>query len=240
MALREDDGLYWLEGDPFTERARWIEVVGLAGVSFLAPCATAKIVAVGLNYLSHAKEVGTSVPREPLFFLKPPSAVLAHGGRRVYPTDVSQRVAYEEKLAVAMGRWAKDVSPEEAVGHVLGYTCANDVTARDLPRGEGQWTRAEGLDTFCPLGPVISTDVDPGDVTIRTPLNGVVQQNGSTSEMIFPVEELISNISAVMTLETGDVILTGTPTGVGELKPGDRAGVEIQGIGTLTNSVTSG
>jgi 2-keto-4-pentenoate hydratase/2-oxohepta-3-ene-1,7-dioic acid hydratase in catechol pathway len=238
-ALFEDDGLYWLEGDPFGEWAQGTEVVSLAGVRFLTPCTPTKIVAVGLNYLSHAEEVGASVPREPLFFLKPPSAVLAHGERIVYPAGLSKRVDYEGELAVVIGRRAKGVSPDEALEHVLGYTCANDVTARDLQGRDDQWTRAKGFDTFCPLGPIISTGLEPDDLTIRTRLNGVVRQQDSTRKMIFSVEELISHISAVMTLEAGDVILTGTPAGVGELKPGDRVEVEIEGIGTLANSVVS-
>lgn len=235
----EDDRLYWLEGDPFGECAQGTEVTSLAGVSFLSPCTPTKIVAVGLNYLSHAEEVGASVPPEPLFFLKPPSAVLAHGEAIIYPTGLSNRVDYEGELAVVIGRSARGVSPSTALDHVLGYTCANDVTARDLQRRDGQWSRAKGFDTFCPLGPVISTDLDPCDLAIRTRLNGKVRQESSTKEMIFPVEELISHVSAVMTLEPGDVLLTGTPAGVGELKPGDRVEVEIEGIGTLANSVIS-
>lgn len=239
-ASLEDDGLYWLEGDPFGQWAPGTEVVGLATASCLTPCTPTKIVAVGLNYLSHAEEVAASVPREPLFFLKPPSAVLAHEESIVYPAALSTRVDYEGELAVVIGRRTKGVSPDGALKHVLGYTCANDVTARDLQRRDGQWTRAKGFDTFCPIGPIISTDADPTDLTICTRLNGEVRQRSSTSEMIFPVEELISHVSAVMTLEAGDVILTGTPAGVGELRPGDRVEVEIAGIGTLANTVVRG
>lgn len=235
----EDDRVYWLEGNPFGECRQGAEVTSLAGVRFMSPCTPTKIVAVGLNYLSHAEEVGASVPSEPLFFLKPPSAVLAHGESIVYPVGLSNRVDYEGELAVVIGRSAKGVSPSAALDHVLGYTCANDVTARDLQRRDGQWSRAKGFDTFCPLGPVISTDLEPWDLAIRTRLNGNVRQESSTKEMIFPVEELISHVSAAMTLEPGDVLLTGTPAGVGELKPGDRVEVEIEGIGTLANSVIS-
>lgn len=236
----EDDGIYWLDGDPFGTWTRGIEVHSLAGVRFLAPCQPTKIIAVGLNYLSHAREVGINVPQEPVYFLKPPSSIIAHGENIVYPAHLSQRVDYEGELAVVIGKRGRGVAPREARDYVLGYSCANDVTARDLQQMDPQWTRAKGFDTFCPLGPVIATDVDPRDLTIRTRLNGEVRQEASTSEKVFSVEQLISYISRVMTLEAGDVILTGTPAGVGELKPGNRVEVEIEGIGTLTNTVVEG
>jgi len=238
--VSEEDGIYWVDGDPFGTWTRGTGVASLAGIRFLAACQPTKIVAVGLNYLSHAREVGTDVPREPILFLKPPSSIIAHGEKIVYPTRLSQRVDYEGELAVVIRKPARSVAPREARDYVLGYSCANDVTARDLQRMDPQWTRAKGFDTFCPLGPVIATDVDPSDLTIRTRLNGEVRQEAPTSEMIFPVEQLISYVSAVMTLEAGDVILTGTPAGVGQLKPGDRIEVEIEGIGTLTNTVVEG
>ncbi len=236
----EDDGIYWLDGDPFGTWTRGIEVGSLAGVRFLAPCQPTKIIAVGLNYLSHAREVGINVPQEPVYFLKPPSSIIAHGENIVYPAHLSQRVDYEGELAVVIGKRGRGVAPREARDYILGYSCANDVTARDLQQMDPQWTRAKGFDTFCPLGPVIATDVDPSDLTIRTRLNGEVRQEASTSEKVFSVEQLISYISRVMTLEAGDVILTGTPAGVGELKPGNRVEVEIEGIGTLTNTVVEG
>lgn len=235
--LSEKDGIYWLNGDPFGTWTRGTEVASLAGVRFLAPCQPTKIVAVGLNYLSHAKEVGTDVAKEPFFFLKPPSSIIGHGEEIVYPSHLSERVDYEGELAAVIGKRGRDIAPSDAQAHILGYSCANDVTARDLQRMDPQWTRAKGIDTFCPLGPVIATDVDPSDLTIRTRLNGEVRQEASTSEMVFSAERLVSYISAVMTLEAGDVILTGTPAGVGELKPGDRIEVQIEGIGTLTNIV---
>ena len=236
----DTDGIYWLDGDPFGTWTRGIEVVSLAGVRFLAPCQPTKIIAVGLNYFSHAREVGTDVPKEPVFFLKPPSSIIPHRERIVYPTDLSQRVDYEGELAVVMGKPGRGIAPREARDYILGYTCANDVTARDLQQTDPQWTRAKGFDTFCPLGPVIAADIDPSNLTIRTRLNGEVRQEASTNEMVFSVEHLISHISAVMTLEAGDVIVTGTPAGVGELRPGDRIEVEIEGIGTLTNTVVEG
>jgi 2-keto-4-pentenoate hydratase/2-oxohepta-3-ene-1,7-dioic acid hydratase in catechol pathway len=235
--ISDTDGIYWLEGDPFGTWTRGIEVASLAGVRFLAPCQPTKIIAIGLNYVSHAEEVDAVVPKEPFFFLKPPSSIVAHGGKVIHPANLSQRVDYEGELAVVMGKSGRDIATREASEYVLGYTCANDVTARDLQRTDPQWTRAKGFDTFCPLGPVIATDVDPSDLMIRTRLNGEVRQEASTSEMVFSVERLISYISAVMTLEAGDVILTGTPAGVGELKPGDRIEVEIESVGTLTNTV---
>ena len=235
--LSEADGLYWLDGNPFGEWTRAAEVSTLAGIRFLPPCAPTKVVAVGVNYLSHAEEMGTQLLEEPLLFLKPPSSIVGHRETIVYPSHQSKRVDFEGELALVVGRRGRRIPREEALAHVLGYTCANDVTARDLQRQESQWTRAKGFDTFCPVGPVISTGVDPADLMIRTRLNGELRQEASTSEMIFPVETLIGSISDVMTLESGDVILTGTPAGVGELRPGDVVEVEIEGIGTLTNPV---
>jgi len=235
--LAEQDGLYWLEGSPFGEWKRSAEVSSLGGIRLLAPSTPTKIVAVGVNYLSHAEEMGSPLPEEPLLFLKPPSSVVGHRESILYPLHLSGRVEYEGELALVVGQRVKAVAPERALEYVLGYTCANDVTARDLQRSDGQWARAKGFDTFCPLGPVISTDVDPASLIIRTRLNGELRQQACTGEMIFPVERLLSAISAVMTLEPGDVVLTGTPTGVGELHLGDVVEVEIEGIGTLTNTV---
>jgi 2-keto-4-pentenoate hydratase/2-oxohepta-3-ene-1,7-dioic acid hydratase in catechol pathway len=180
----------------------------------------------------------SQLPEEPVLFLKPPSAIVGHRETIVYPTHLSRRIDYEGELAVVIGQRAKRVSLEEAPEYVLGYTCANDVTARDLQRRDGQWARAKGFDTFCPLGPVIATDADPRNLQISTRVNGALRQEACTSEMAFPVDVLISHISQVMTLEPGDVILTGTPANVGELLPGDMVEVEIEGIGTLTNCVS--
>ncbi len=235
--LAEEDGLYWLEGSPFGRWSRSAEVSSLAGIRLLAPCTPTKIVAVGVNYLSHAEEMGSQLPEEPLLFLKPPSSVVGHRESILYPLNLTSRVEYEGELALVIGQRTKGVAPERALECVLGYTCANDVTARDLQRRDGQWTRAKGFDTFCPLGPVISTDVELASLVIRTRLNGELRQEASTREMVFPVEGLLSAISAVMTLEPGDVVLTGTPTGVGELHIGDVVEVEIEGVGTLTNVV---
>lgn len=206
----------------------------LRDVRLLAPCLPSKIVAVGLNYRDHAAELNLELPKHPLIFLKPPTSVIGPGDEIVYP-EISQRVDYEAELAVVIGKKAKDVSPETARDYIFGYTCANDVTARDLQKGDGQWTRSKSFDTFLPLGPVIVTDVDPGNLRIRATLNGKVKQDSSTAQMVFPVEELVSFISRVMTLVPGDVIITGTPPGVGPMEPGDVLEVSIEGIGSLAN-----
>jgi len=235
--LSQDDGLYWIDGTPFGRWRRGTEVCSLAGVKFLPPCAPSKIVAVGVNYHDHADEMGSPSPEEPLFFLKPPSSILGHRESIIYPAHLTHRVEYEGELALVIGRRGKRIPIEEALDYVLGYTCANDVTARDLQRRDGQWTRAKGFDTFCPLGPVVRTDVDPRELTISTRVNGELRQHARTSGMTFPIDVLVSSISQVMTLEPGDVVLSGTPSGVGELSPGDIVEVEIEGIGTLANPV---
>lgn len=196
-----------------------------------------KILCVGRNYAAHAKEMGAAVPKEPLLFLKPPSSLLAHEGTLVLPRQ-SRRVEYEAELAVIVGERAKDVRPEDALSHVFGYTCACDVTARDLQRSDGQWSRAKGFDGFCPLGPWIETELDPSDLRVVCRVNGETKQDARTSAMIFPVRALLSYMSEAMTLEPGDVLLTGTPEGVGPLASGDRLEVEIEGIGVLSARVS--
>lgn len=225
--VRRDALGHWRPGE---------EAGRLEDVKLLPPCVPTKIVAVGLNYVKHIKESKMPVPQEPLLFLKPPSAVLGPGDRIRYP-QMSKQVDYEGELAIVIGRQAKTVSEKSAKDYVLGYTCGNDVTARDLQRKDGQWTRAKGFDTFCPLGPAIVTDVDPLGLRIITRLNGETKQDDDTAEMIFGVSELVSYVSRIMTLEPFDVILTGTPCGVGPMKPGDVVEVEIEDIGTLTNGI---
>ncbi|MDP9326160.1 MAG: fumarylacetoacetate hydrolase family protein [Candidatus Dormibacteraeota bacterium] len=195
-----------------------------------------KIVAVGRNYAAHARELGHEIPTEPLIFLKPPSAVVGDGDSVVYPA-ASSNVHHEGELAVVIGRRCHAASTEEALSFVAGYTCANDVTARDLQEKDGQWTRAKGFDTFCPLGPEVVADLDPGSLTVICRVNGAVRQEGSTADMLFAVPDLVAYISGVMTLEPGDVILTGTPPGVGPVQRGDEMEVEIPGIGVLHNRV---
>jgi 2-keto-4-pentenoate hydratase/2-oxohepta-3-ene-1,7-dioic acid hydratase in catechol pathway len=195
-----------------------------------------KIVAVGRNYLAHAQELGHPVPIEPLIFLKPPSAIVGDEADVVYPR-ASARVDHEAELAVVMGRRCKNVNESDALDYVRGYTCANDVTARDLQESDEQWTRAKGFDTFCPLGPRLIEDLDPASLRVAARVNGEVRQAGHTSDMLFSVPALIAYISSVMTLEPDDVILTGTPPGVGPVQRGDIMEVEVEGIGVLRNRV---
>ena len=209
----------------------------LDGALLLPPCEPTKIVCVGLNYRAHAAEMGKELPAEPLLFLKAPSALLPPGGEVVLPRQ-SQRVEHEGELAMVIGRRAREVPVSHALEHVLGYTCADDVTARDIQRQEKVYARAKGFDTFCPVGPWLETEVaDPQGLALVLRVNGEVRQRGSTGDMIFTVAEVIAFISSVMTLEPGDLILTGTPPGVGPLAPGDAVEVEIAGIGTLRHGV---
>jgi 2-keto-4-pentenoate hydratase/2-oxohepta-3-ene-1,7-dioic acid hydratase in catechol pathway len=232
-----DQAVHSLRSVPWGQLQLGPVVAALQEVELLAPCQPSKIVAVGRNYAAHAAEHGAQVPAEPLLFLKPPSALIGPGAAILYPAHLSQRVEHEAELAVVIGRRARQVRREEAAAYVWGYTCANDVTARDLQQRDGQWTRAKGFDTFCPLGPWIVPDLDAADLAISCRVNGRLRQEGRTRDMIFPVDELIAYASAVMTLEPGDVILTGTPAGVGPIVPGDRVTVEIEGIGILENEV---
>ncbi len=207
-------------------------------VRLLAPVIPSKIVAVGLNYSDHAKEAGLELPKEPMLFIKPPSAVIGPGDEIVYPPETTN-LHYEGELAIVIGRTARKVSVNDARSYMLGFTCMNDVTARDLQRRDGQFTRSKGFDTFAPLGPVIVTDIDPSDLAVETRLNGAVRQRARTSSMIFNCDRLLSYISHVMTLVPGDVISTGTPAGVGPMKVGDIVEVEIEKIGCLRNSVAA-
>jgi 2-keto-4-pentenoate hydratase/2-oxohepta-3-ene-1,7-dioic acid hydratase in catechol pathway len=210
----------------------------LAAVHLLAPVLPSKVVAIGRNYAEHASEMGNDVPERPLIFLKPSTAVVGSGDAIAYPSS-SSRVDYEGELAVVIGRLCRDVPEDRAMEVVFGYTCANDVTARDQQASDGQWSRAKGYDSFCPLGPWIETDLDIDDLRLTTSLNGAVKQDGRTSQIVHKVPALIAHITACMTLLPGDVILTGTPAGVGPMQTGDEVAVEIQGIGTLVNSVVA-
>jgi 2-keto-4-pentenoate hydratase/2-oxohepta-3-ene-1,7-dioic acid hydratase in catechol pathway len=216
------------------------EVLGrLEEMALLAPVAPTKIVCVGRNYAAHAAEYGAAMPAEPLLFLKPPSAVIGPGSEIVLPA-ASRQVEHESELALVIGRRCRAVPEDRAWTSVLGVTCGNDVTARDLQRADAQWTRAKGFDTFCPLGPWIVTDLDEAavaDIEVRCAVNSELRQRGNTAQMAFKPAFLISYISTVMTLEAGDVIMTGTPDGVGPLQTGDRVTVEIDGVGALTNPV---
>ncbi len=198
--------------------------------------APSKIVGIGQNYRAHAAEMGKGIPEEPMMFLKPPSAVIEDGAPIERPMTY-ERVDYEGELGVVIGKRARDVSREDALDYVRGYTCVNDVTCRDLQKKDGQWTRGKGFDTFCPIGPRVVAGLDPSSLKITTRVNGVVKQSSSTSDLIFDVPTLISFVSRHMTLEPGDIISTGTPAGVGNLAPGDVVEVEIEGIGILRNPV---
>jgi len=204
----------------------------------LAPVVPQKIIAVGLNYKDHAEELNLPIPKEPIIFLKPPSAVIGPGEPIILPAQ-SNRVDYEAELAVVIKKRAKNIKPEQAKEYILGYTCFNDVTARDLQAKDGQWSRAKSFDTFAPLGPWIETELEPGNLKIQALLNGKVVQDSSTSNLIFSVPELVSFISQIMSLFPGDVIATGTPSGIGPLSAGDEIIIRIQGIGELRNSVQS-
>jgi len=212
-------------------------MLALDGVKLLAPVVPSKIVCVGRNYREHAAEMGNKMPDEPLLFLKAPSAVIGSGEKIELPS-ASQQVEHEGELGVVIGRLARKLSQDEdPFSYVFGYTCVNDVTARDLQRKDVQFTRGKSFDTFCPVGPWIETDIDPGNVGVETRLNGEVKQKGNTADMAFPVSFLIRYISEIMTLYPGDLIATGTPAGVSRMKHGDTVEVEVAGIGVLRNQV---
>jgi 2-keto-4-pentenoate hydratase/2-oxohepta-3-ene-1,7-dioic acid hydratase in catechol pathway len=206
------------------------------GATLLPPVTPTKIVCVGRNYAEHAKELGNEAPPEPILFLKPPSALLAPFGTIVRPPQ-SQRIDFEGELAVVIGREAKNVRENEWRDYVRGFACANDVTARDLQKKDVQFTRGKGFDTFCPIGPCLEDALDPSDLRVTTRVNGEVRQDGRTSQMIFPVPFLVAFITSILTLIPGDVILTGTPAGVGPLNAGETVEVEVEGIGVLRNVV---
>jgi 2-keto-4-pentenoate hydratase/2-oxohepta-3-ene-1,7-dioic acid hydratase in catechol pathway len=225
-----------LAGTFFEDPVPTGEELALDEVGLLAPVLPSKLVCVGKNFAAHAAEFGSDVPEEPLLFLKPSTAVIGPDDPiRLLP--INRRTDYEGELAVVIGRIARGIRAEDASRSILGFTCANDVTLRDLQKTDGQWTRAKGFDGSCPLGPWISTDVDPTDVVVETRLNGEVVQRASTADMVFGVATLIEYITTFMTLLPGDVILTGTPEGVGKIHAGDVVEVEVEGIGTVRNGV---
>ena len=227
-----------LDGDGYSMPSSRRAVHRASSVELLAPCVPTKIVAVGLNYRDHAKELGMAVPEAPILFLKPPTAVLGPGRAIVYPA-MSRQVDYEAELGIVIKDRVSGVSPARVRPHILGYTCVNDVTARDLQKQDGQWTRAKSFDTFCPVGPWIETDLDPDDLLVESYLNGERRQSSRTSQFVFGVDRLVSFISQVMTLEPGDIIITGTPGGIGPMEPGDEVEVRIEGIGSLKNTVSA-
>lgn len=244
--LRKNDEPRWgwiweekigeIQGSPFGEYFRGEAVIPLGSVKLLAPVKPGKIVGIGRNYADHAREHDAAIPEVPLIFLKPATSVIGPGEKIILPQQ-SSRVEHEAELAVVIGRRARKVLPAEVPEVVLGYTIGNDVTARDLQRSDGQWTRGKGFDTFCPLGPWIDTEFDAMDAMITCKVNGELRQMGSTKDMIFHIRQLVTFVSAVMTLEPGDILLTGTPAGVGPIVDGDVVKIEIDGLGELVNPV---
>ncbi|MBX3229762.1 MAG: fumarylacetoacetate hydrolase family protein [Labilithrix sp.] len=224
------------DGSPFEGARLGSHEISWSAADLRAPVRPSKIICVGRNYAAHAKELGNEVPKEPLLFLKAPSSVVGPGGAIVLPKE-SEKVEHEAELGVVIGRRVKRAAREQALDSVYGYTCVCDVTARDLQKKDGQWSRAKGFDTFCPVGPWIETELDPKDLAVSCAVDGVLKQQGRTSQMIFDVPTLIAYISAAMTLEPGDLIVTGTPEGVGPLAAGNKVVVSVEGIGELSVGV---
>jgi 2-keto-4-pentenoate hydratase/2-oxohepta-3-ene-1,7-dioic acid hydratase in catechol pathway len=233
-----DDKVGEIGGNIFGRYQRKEAETPLADVKLLAPSEPTKMLCVGRNYVEHAKELGNEVPKIPLIFMKPPSSVISNGETIILPPQSAQ-VEHEGELVVVIGKRGRHITTENAKKHILGYTVGNDVTARDLQNSDSQWTRAKGFDTFCPFGPWIDTEFDPADSVVTCRVNGQMRQMASTRDMVFNVGVLISYISSVMTLESGDLIFTGTPSGVGQLKDGDEVSVEIEGLGEIKNKVKS-
>jgi 2-keto-4-pentenoate hydratase/2-oxohepta-3-ene-1,7-dioic acid hydratase in catechol pathway len=227
-----------IEGSPYSEYRRYDPEFALTEVKILPPCEPTKIICVGRNYPAHAREHDVEVPDIPLLFLKPPSSVISSGEEIVIPPQANQ-VEHEAELAVIIGKTGRWIEPSTALDHVLGYTIANDVTARDLQRRDSQWTRGKGFDTFCPLGPWMETEIDPTDILITCHVDDELRQMATTRDMVFTIQQLIAFSSSVMTLFPGDIILTGTPSGVGPLVPGNTVSIHIAGIGSLTNPVVA-
>lgn len=240
----EGDSVFEIKDDPlapgFSGEVKKGTEHKLDKVKLLAPVMPSKIVAIGLNYKAHAAEFGKPLPEEPMIFIKPSTAVIGPEDEIIYPGHMSHRVDYEGELGLVIGKAAKEVQVKDAAEYILGYTCVNDVTARDLQGKDIQYTRAKGFDTFAPIGPSIETNLDPLDATIQTYLNGQLKQNTSSKDMIFNVFQLVSFVSHVMTLLPGDIITTGTPSGIGKMRPGDVVEVRIEGIGGLKNRVVDG
>jgi 2-keto-4-pentenoate hydratase/2-oxohepta-3-ene-1,7-dioic acid hydratase in catechol pathway len=254
--VEERDGVLWaasLMEPPVEDLATQLAILDspepftaapLSALQLLPPVTPSKILCIGRNYKEHAAELGNEVPAEPLLFLKPPSSLLAPNGVIKMPA-ISKRIDYEGELAIVIGKRCTKLSPaEDPLDYIRGYTIVNDVTARDIQKSDGQWTRGKGWDTFCPTGPIVSNEIDPcgfketpgSPVIVTTRLNGAVKQHGTTADLIFPIAQLLRYISATMTLEPGDLISTGTPAGVGPVQPGDHIEVEIEGLGILQNT----
>ena len=237
--ILKENSVLVLADSPFNKIKLSRKTIPLSKVKILAPAQPSKIILVGLNYRDHARELDMKIPREPVIFLKPPTAVIGHQDIIIYPKSAT-RVDYEAELALVIKKEAKNIPAAKANRYILGYTCLNDVTARDLQKKDGQWTRAKSFNTFCPIGPWVETNCDPSSLRITLRLNNCLKQDSSTRNFIFSAKKLVSFISGIMTLYPGDVISTGTPVGVGPMKPGDRVEVEIEGIGTLANTIAKG
>ncbi|MGH2693807.1 MAG: fumarylacetoacetate hydrolase family protein [Actinomycetota bacterium] len=236
--LGEDQDIRRATGSPFVDLKPGDKIGSLDEFRLLTPVAPSKIICVGRNYREHAAEFGNPVPEEPLLFLKPPSAIVGSGDDVIYPA-LSRRVDHEAELVIVVGRTAHRVHSSEAWSVVGGYTCGNDVTARDIQKSDGQWTRGKGFQTFCPLGPWVVTEFDPTDVRVTCTVNGETRQDGRTSALIFDIPFLIEYISRFTRLEVGDVIMTGTPEGVGPVEVGDTMTVQVEGLGSLVNRVVT-
>jgi len=233
----ENNKVYKIEGNIFSNfQIRYDSCLELDKIKILAPVYPSKVVAIGLNYKDHAEELKQAIPNEPIIFIKPSTSVIGYDDGIIYPSS-AKRVDYEAEIAAVIKRKAYKVKKEEASHYILGYTCLNDVTARDLQEKDIQWTRSKSFNTFCPIGPFIETDIDPNNVNISSRLNGKPRQSSNTKNFIFNMFELFSFISNIMTLCPGDVITTGTPSGIGGMKPGDIIEIEVEGIGVLKNKV---
>ena len=234
--ILEDKGLKVLKEAPYRSLKVLPREIPLKAVRFLPPATPSKIILVGLNYKEHARELGMSVPDEPVVFLKAPTALIGHEALVVYPKSV-KRLDYEAELALVIGKKAKDIQVRDAAEYILGYTCLNDITARDIQKKDGQWMRAKSFDTFCPLGPYLETELNTSSLKIQLYLNGLLKQDSSTADFVFDPFHIVSFISKAMTLLPGDIVSTGTPSGVGPMERGDRLEVLIEGLGILKNKV---
>lgn len=234
--LLSEDNVQCIQGTPFGTWSKTDTFYALDEITINTPCDYSKAICIGLNYRDHAEEFQLPIPTEPIVFLKPSTASLPPLGTVIYPAQC-QRLDYEAELAVVIGKTAKHVEEEDAADYILGYTCANDITARDLQPKQGQWTIAKGFDTFCPFGPFISDEVDPSNLAVESRLNGITKQHSNTKHLIFTVPYLVSYLSKVMTLMPGDIILTGTPSGISGMQKGDTIEVIVEGLGILKNTI---
>lgn len=232
----KNNAIHFIKGPIFGKFKITDKRADVSEILILSPVSPSKIICVGLNYIEHAKELKMPMPDEPIIFLKPPTSIIGPGQKIIYPQGV-KRLDYEAELAVIIKKRAKGITGKEAKNYIFGYTCLNDVTARDIQQKDGQWTRAKSYDTFCPTGPYIATDIMPENLSIKLYLNNKLKQSSTTANLIFKIDELVSFVSGVMTLNPGDIIATGTPPGVGPMHKGDKVEVRIEKIGLLVNAI---